>query len=77
MYTFYVGGGSTIPFPYFTTDPTVTPYSASKFNLIVDGITLCSSGITVSSLSWLVYDSNLFTINSLTSDNVGTHSFQV
>jgi hypothetical protein len=55
-YTFYVGAGGTIPFPTFTTVPSPTPYSALQFNLHVDGTTLCSNGITVSSLSWLTYD---------------------
>ncbi len=57
-YTFYVVGGGTILFPTFTTIPSPTTYTASKFNLIVDESTLSSLGIaTGSTLSWLTYDS--------------------
>jgi hypothetical protein len=46
-------------------------------NLIVDGTSLSLSGTTVSSISWLAYDTTKFTISSLTPSNVGTHLFNV
>jgi hypothetical protein len=55
-YTFLVGVGGTISYPTFTTFPSPTGYSKSEFGLIVDAVTLSSNGTTVSSLSWLTYD---------------------
>jgi hypothetical protein len=55
-YTFNVGFGGTILFPTFTTVPSPTGYTKSKFGLIVDDTILSSSGTTASSLSWLAFD---------------------
>ena len=62
-----------ISFPTFTTVPSPTTYFKTKFGLLVDGTALSTSGTTVSSLSWLAYDTTKFTISSLTSIDVGTH----
>jgi hypothetical protein len=72
-YTFNVGVGGMISFPTFTTVPSQTTYLKTKFGLLVDGTALSTSGTTVSSLSWLAYDTTKFTISSLTSIDVGIY----
>ncbi len=76
-YTFYLGNHDHIYFPTFTTVPSSTGDSYSKVGLIVDGITLSSSGTEVSTLPWIDIYSEYFCLGYITLSEIGTHTFNV